>query len=147
VTSTADTHQHPDVSEISDLTEGLLSPSRGADVRHHVDSCVLCSDVHTSLEEIRTLLGTLPGPQQMPDDIVGRIDAALAAEAPFKTVKNPGERSVSRETEQDTSQDQTAEWTVHQAVRGGPPVPDAGRPGVVAVQRFLAPLSVQQWSA
>jgi hypothetical protein len=37
--------------------------------------------VHSSLEEIRGLLGTLPGPPQMPSDVAGRIDAALAAEA------------------------------------------------------------------
>lgn len=60
MTSTADTEQHPDVSEISDLTDGLLSPSRTAEVREHLDSCALCADVHASLEEIRGLLGTLP---------------------------------------------------------------------------------------
>jgi len=72
---------HPDVAEISDLTEGLLPPSRTADVRRHLDGCELCADVHSSLEEIRGLLGTLPGPPRMPDDVAGRIDAALAAEA------------------------------------------------------------------
>ncbi|AXG78878.1 hypothetical protein [Streptomyces paludis] len=81
MTSTTDTAQHPDVSEISDLTEGLLSPSRTSDVRDHLDGCVLCADVHDSLEEIKGLLGTLPGPPRMPADIAGRIDAALAAEA------------------------------------------------------------------
>ncbi|MFF7439936.1 hypothetical protein [Streptomyces sp. NPDC008122] len=77
----ADTTQHPDVSEISDLTEGLLPPSRSAAVRRHVDGCALCADVRSSLEEIRGLLGTLPGPPRMPAEIAGRIDAALAAEA------------------------------------------------------------------
>ncbi|MFJ3905184.1 zf-HC2 domain-containing protein [Streptomyces sp. NPDC090025] len=81
MTSTADTTQHPDVSEISDLTEGLLAPSRSAAVRRHLDGCPLCADVRTSLEEIRGLLGTLPGPPRMPAEIAGRIDAALAAEA------------------------------------------------------------------
>lgn len=81
MTSTADTEQHPDVSEISDLTDGLLSPSRTAEVREHLDSCALCADVHASLEEIRGLLGTLPGPSRMPDDVAERIDGALAAEA------------------------------------------------------------------
>jgi hypothetical protein len=37
--------------------------------------------VYASLEEIRSLLGTLPGPPRMPDDVAGRIDAALAAES------------------------------------------------------------------
>ncbi|MFJ8111100.1 anti-sigma factor family protein [Streptomyces sp. NPDC096132] len=88
MTSTTDTTGHPDVAEISDLTEGLLAPSRSADVRRHLDGCELCADVHASLEEIRGLLGELPNPPRMPDDVAQRIDAALAAEAPH----------VSRET-------------------------------------------------
>ncbi|WP_210585442.1 anti-sigma factor [Streptomyces sp. GESEQ-35] len=81
MTSTTDTAGHPDVAEISDLTEGVLPPSRTADVRRHLDECELCADVHASLAEIRDLLGTLPDAQRMPDDVAGRIDAALAAEA------------------------------------------------------------------
>lgn len=78
---TTGTIRHPDVSEISDLTEGLLSPSRTAEIRRHLGDCALCADVRASLDEIRALLGTLPGPARMPADIAGRIDAALAAEA------------------------------------------------------------------
>ncbi|MFD5266789.1 anti-sigma factor family protein [Streptomyces sp. NPDC058335] len=81
MTSTTDTTGHPDVTEISDLTEGLLPPDRSAEVRRHLDDCVLCADVHASLEEMRGLLGALPGPTRMPDDVAHRIDAALAAEA------------------------------------------------------------------
>ncbi|MER8005292.1 hypothetical protein [Streptomyces sp. NPDC094149] len=81
MTSTTDMAGHPDVTEISDLTEGLLPPSRTADIRRHLDECELCADVYVSLEEIRGLLGTLPGPTHMPADVAGRIDAALAAEA------------------------------------------------------------------
>jgi hypothetical protein len=96
---------HPDVAEISDLTEGLLPPSRTADVRRHLDDCALCADVYDSLEEIRSLLGTLPGPPRMPADVAGRIDAALAAEALLSAAVNDHEfdaederASVSRET-------------------------------------------------
>ncbi|MDH6625125.1 anti-sigma factor RsiW [Streptomyces sp. LBL] len=81
MTTTTGTDGHPDVAEISDLTEGLLPPSRTADVRLHLDECELCSDVYASLEEIRGMLGTLPGPPRMPAEVAGRIDAALAAEA------------------------------------------------------------------
>ncbi|MFI9150844.1 hypothetical protein [Streptomyces sp. NPDC053367] len=81
MTSTTDTAGHPDVAEISDLTEGLLPPTRSTDVRRHLEECELCADVYASLEEIRGLLGTLPGPSRMPADVAGRIDAALAAEA------------------------------------------------------------------
>ncbi|MGW6983262.1 anti-sigma factor family protein [Streptomyces sp. NPDC054932] len=108
-TGTTGTIRHPDVSEISDLTEGLLSPARTAEVRRHLGECSLCADVRDSLEEIRSLLGTLPGPARMPGDIAGRIDAALAAEAlldatqpraqaaPADRPRTPS-RDVSRET-------------------------------------------------
>ncbi|MFF9051056.1 anti-sigma factor [Streptomyces erythrochromogenes] len=106
---TTGTIRHPDVSEISDLTEGLLSPSRTAEIRRHLDGCALCADVRSSLEEIRGLLGTLPGPARMPGDIAGRIDAALAAEALLDATQprdeaapalrpRTTERAVSRET-------------------------------------------------
>lgn len=99
MTSTTDTTQHPDVSEISDLAEGVLSPSRTADVRRHVDGCELCSDVQASLEEIRDLLGSMPAPQPMPVDIADRIDAALADEARAASAASDAEADVSRETE------------------------------------------------
>ncbi|WP_329572186.1 anti-sigma factor family protein [Streptomyces sp. NBC_01361] len=85
MTSTTDTAEHPEIAEISELTEGLLSPSRTEQVREHLNGCELCADVYASLEEIRGTLGTLPGPPHMPADIAGRIDAALAAEALLDT--------------------------------------------------------------
>lgn len=81
MTSTTGTDEHPEVAEISALAEGVLSPSRTADVREHLADCELCDDVRNSLDEIRGLLGTLPGPLRMPTNVAGRIDAALAAEA------------------------------------------------------------------
>ncbi|MGW5273172.1 anti-sigma factor family protein [Streptomyces sp. NPDC004044] len=105
MTSTADTTQHPDVSEISDLTEGLLPPSRTAEVRRHVDECGICREVLVSLEEIRGLLGALPAPERMPDDIADRIDAALAAE-PLRASDDAAD--VSRETEAAVGHDQEA---------------------------------------
>ncbi|MFI0964329.1 anti-sigma factor family protein [Streptomyces sp. NPDC021080] len=105
MTSTTDKAGHPDVAEISDLTEGLLSPALAEDIRQHLEGCVLCTDVYDSLEEIRSLLGTLPGPSRMPDDVAERIDAALAAEAlldataPDETADAKDDRThVSRET-------------------------------------------------
>ncbi|KRD21276.1 MULTISPECIES: anti-sigma factor [unclassified Streptomyces] len=92
MTSTTDTTGHPDVAEISDLTEGLLDPARSAAVRRHLDSCTLCADVHASLEEIQGLLGSLPEPPRMPDDVARRIDAALASEA-LQSAAPPGDRA------------------------------------------------------
>ncbi|MCB5163321.1 hypothetical protein LG634_00420 [Streptomyces bambusae] len=98
MTSTTGAIRHPDVSEISDLTEGLLSPARTAEVRGHLTDCALCADVRDSLEEIRGLLGTLPGHPRMPADIAGRIDAALAAEA-LLDATSPEARPVSADDE------------------------------------------------
>ncbi|MEU1484890.1 hypothetical protein [Streptomyces sp. NPDC005752] len=99
MTSTADSAQHPDVSEISDLTEGLLPPSREAALRHHIDTCADCGDIRASLEEVRSLLGeVLPRSEHMPDDVCARIDAALASEATSAATKPTAEIRVSRET-------------------------------------------------
>lgn len=81
MTSTADTAQHPDVSEISDLTEGLLLPTREAELRRHLDTCEQCAELHASLEEIRSLVGSLSVHEAMPEDVADRIDVALAVEA------------------------------------------------------------------
>ncbi|MFD8419214.1 hypothetical protein [Streptomyces sp. NPDC059466] len=104
MTSTTDTAGHPDVAEISDLTEGLLPLSRSADVRRHLDDCALCADVYDSLEEIRGLLGTLPAPTRMPDEVAARIDAALAAEALLDAAV-PGHDSETDESSLDVSRE------------------------------------------
>ncbi|WP_310728111.1 zf-HC2 domain-containing protein [Streptomyces sp. N2A] len=98
MTSTTGTGEHPEVSEISDLTDGLLSPSRSADLRAHLAGCALCADVYASLEEIRRMLGRLPGPTRMPTEVAGRIDAALAAEALLNATVPGSSTHVSRET-------------------------------------------------
>ncbi|MBO1336787.1 hypothetical protein [Streptomyces sp. VRA16 Mangrove soil] len=97
MTSTTDTAEHPEVTEISDLAEGLLPPSRTSDIRRHIDGCVLCADVYSSLEEIRGMLGTLPDAPRMPEDVAARIDAALAAEALLDTVTYAAEASPADE--------------------------------------------------
>jgi len=93
--STTDMTGHPDVAEISDLAEGLLPSTRTTDVRRHLEGCELCADVYASLEEIQGLLGTLPPPTPMPDDVAARIDAALANEPLPGSGDSP---RVSRET-------------------------------------------------
>ncbi|MFF4246026.1 anti-sigma factor family protein [Streptomyces sp. NPDC001822] len=98
MTSTADTAQHPDVSEISDLTEGLLTPSRATALRQHLSGCEECSEVHASLEEIRALLGTLRLDEPMPESVATRIDAALAQEVAAPAETPAAAPYVSRET-------------------------------------------------
>ncbi|MFJ4007645.1 anti-sigma factor family protein [Streptomyces sp. NPDC090023] len=101
MTSSTDTTGHPDVAEISDLTEGLLPPSRSAELRRHLEGCAACAEVHATLTEIQGLLGDVPDVPPMPLDIADRIDAALAAEAAGRTEQAGPEgsgRHVSRET-------------------------------------------------
>ncbi|MGW2837041.1 anti-sigma factor family protein [Streptomyces sp. NPDC001493] len=139
MTSTTDTAQHPDVTEISDFDEGVLPVARATEIRRHLFSCALCEDMRSSLEEIRSLLGSLPEPSPMPADVTARISAALAAEAPLDTrtpAVAPAESvDVSRETAprepavaeaaareeacsgaaaRETAADRTASWTAEQ---------------------------------
>ncbi|MFG2876141.1 anti-sigma factor family protein [Streptomyces sp. NPDC048337] len=119
---TTGTIRHPDVSEISDLTEGLLSPSRTAEIRRHLGDCPLCADVRASLEEIRSLLGTLPGPARMPADIAGRIDAALAAEA-LLDATTPRARPADGDVSRETSSPIAAGGSSRPSVAGGSGIP------------------------
>ncbi|GGP70584.1 hypothetical protein [Streptomyces abikoensis] len=98
MTSRTGTDGHPEVAEISALTEGVLSPARTTDIREHLANCALCEDVRSSLDEIRGLLGTLPGPTRMPVDVAERIDAALAAEALLSATAPETGTGVSRES-------------------------------------------------
>ncbi|MET7933532.1 hypothetical protein [Streptomyces sp. NPDC005322] len=135
MTSSTGTDEHPEVAEISALTEGLLSPSRTVDVRTHLASCVLCADVRTSLDEIRLTLGTLPGPVRMPADVAGRIDAALAAEALLDATAPEGATAVSRETPDPVAPEPVSRETEHVAPAANPLGPvgtEETRPSVTA---------------
>ncbi|GAA3806553.1 anti-sigma factor family protein [Streptomyces phyllanthi] len=142
MTSTTDTAEHPEVTELSDLTEGLLPPSRMSDLRQHLDECPLCADVYASLEEIRGMLGTLPDAPRMPADIAGRIDAALAAEAlldatapaPEATTTPTSVRASRRESDEDSGVHVSRETSTaadrpagHSRASTGPGRPDRKR--------------------
>lgn len=65
----------------------------------HLDTCDECADIRSSLEEIRALLGSAQTPDEnMPADVVARIDAALAAEASATPTSSDAPAAVSRET-------------------------------------------------
>ncbi|MFE9332143.1 anti-sigma factor family protein [Streptomyces sp. NPDC006925] len=91
MTSTPSPHdEHPEIDEISALGEGIVPAARRAELRAHLITCALCAEVSASLEEIRETLGTLPGPERMPQDVASRIDRALAAEAAAVVTGSPG---------------------------------------------------------
>ncbi|GGS58386.1 hypothetical protein [Streptomyces cinerochromogenes] len=128
MTSTTDTAGHPDVAEISDLTEGLLAPDRSTDIQRHLHACEPCADVYASLEEIRDLLGSVPQLETMPADVAARIDAALAAEALPAFADEDASDRVSRETSPHT------EPTAGRATE-----PAAGRATEHAVEHTIEP--------
>ncbi|MEW2575251.1 zf-HC2 domain-containing protein [Streptomyces syringium] len=119
MTSTTGTDEHPEVAEISALAEGVLSPSRTADVREHLADCELCDDVRNSLDEIRGLLGTLPGPLRMPTDVAGRIDAALAAEA-LLSATAPATTSTAQGTADAENTENSADLVSRETVLSAP---------------------------
>lgn len=125
--TTNSTETHPEVNEISDLTEGLLPASRARSVRAHLAGCELCSDIHQSLEDIRSTLGTLPDAERMPDDVAERIDAALAAESLLATQQPT---PVSRETTAAEPAPVSRETTPTHGFTSARPVPRSStRPG------------------
>ncbi|MDH6134608.1 hypothetical protein P3T37_004012 [Kitasatospora sp. MAA4] len=71
---------HPDLDQLADLHEELLSPAEAAAVRAHLDGCPQCADTLAALTDLTELLGA-DEPPAMPADVALRIDAALAAEA------------------------------------------------------------------
>ncbi|WP_369203280.1 anti-sigma factor [Streptomyces sp. PU-14G] len=128
--------EHPDVAEISALSEGVLPVEREPDLRTHLEACDLCAEVRDSLEEIRTSLGTLPGPVRMPEDVAARIDAAMSAEA-RTTAEADGTQADGAEagaSGTDASESGAAE---DGASESG--VPDDGVPEDGAVSRETAP--------
>ncbi|MFJ3710309.1 hypothetical protein OG204_19115 [Streptomyces sp. NBC_01387] len=137
MTSRTDAAQHPDASEISDLS--ILAPSRAASVRKHLGGCSSCAEIKDSLDEIQKLLGRLPDPVEMPSDIADRIDAALAAEA-LRDVDG-GEKTthVSRETSRASlaaESARTSRPSGHPRAGTGP-----GRTRTVRRRRHVAALS------
>ncbi|WP_327176806.1 hypothetical protein OG599_16955 [Streptomyces sp. NBC_01335] len=135
MTSTTDTTQHPDVTEISDFAEDILPVARATEIRRHLLTCALCEDVHSSLEEIRSLLGSLPEPSPVSADIADRIDAALAAETLLgsrtPSASPSASTDVSRETASQTAERPTTPTAEHIAEHapgapaGTPPKPGA----------------------
>lgn len=116
---------HPEVAEISDLTEDLLTPERAAEVRLHLAECPLCADVLASLTEISSLLGELPPEEPIPADVAARIDATLAAEAARDASDRP--EAPQRDVPRGTSSSGASRVPRETSLPASAPAP-AGRP-------------------
>jgi hypothetical protein len=86
------TDDHLSTDELAELDEGLLAPEAADAARAHLDGCDECRARLVAIAAIRTTLGALP-PVTMPDDVVARLDAALAgaaaAQPPTPAVEPP----------------------------------------------------------
>jgi anti-sigma factor RsiW len=75
---------HPDIEELSDLAEGLLPPSRTAELEVHLDSCSDCTELLGAVQAVPALLGEVP-PPPTPPAVAARLDSVLHAEAAHRT--------------------------------------------------------------
>lgn len=85
---------HPEVDELADLDEGLLSSNRAAELETHVAGCARCTDVHATVRAVTIRLAELPAPA-LPAAVGARIDAALADEARHRPARLPATASAS----------------------------------------------------
>jgi hypothetical protein len=72
--------RHPGTGDLADFRAGVATGVRGEEVAAHVAQCSACAAITTDLDEVTALLGSMPIPA-LPEDIEGRIMAAIAAEA------------------------------------------------------------------
>jgi hypothetical protein len=74
---------HVDVDTLADLEEGLLEADQVSSVAEHLDGCAECRARRDALDDVQLLLrdGGAEVDAAAPDDVVRRLDDALAAAA------------------------------------------------------------------
>jgi hypothetical protein len=73
---------HLGAAVLAEYDEGLLPADQAAQVRAHLADCDPCSALHAQLGVLVGRLHAAPERLPVPDQVVARIDAALAAERP-----------------------------------------------------------------
>jgi hypothetical protein len=71
---------HLDADRLADLDEGLLPAAEADEAQSHLQQCPECSRLHEDLVAVQELLAQAPTPV-IPDALVARLDAAIAAES------------------------------------------------------------------
>jgi hypothetical protein len=77
---------HLDLDTQAELQEGLLDPQRATTVAAHVQGCAECQATRDALDAVRAQLrdhGAEDASLTAPEDVVRRLDAALASAAPL----------------------------------------------------------------
>lgn len=75
---------HPDIDELSELAEGLLPPSRAAELEAHLGACSDCTELLTAVRAVPALLADVPAPP-IPTSVAARLDSVLRAESARRT--------------------------------------------------------------
>ena len=63
------------VDLLADYLEGELDDSLGRDVQAHLEVCPECRTFLDQVRTTRSLLGQLPQPEQLPEELVARLVA------------------------------------------------------------------------
>jgi len=85
---------HLSADTLADLAEDLLDEESARAGRDHLRSCPRCSADLESLWRLPALLSSAAGAAPMPEDVIARVDEALAAEATRPVVGAPARASV-----------------------------------------------------
>jgi hypothetical protein len=74
---------HIDIDTLADLQEGLLEAEQASTVAEHLDGCAACRARSEALDDVRAALreGAVDADVAAPEDVVRRLDDALAAAA------------------------------------------------------------------
>ncbi len=84
---------HLDAALLAEYDEGLLPAQRAAEIQAHVAECTTCSGTLARLGALSSQLRAVPDRLPVPEHVVARIDAALAAEHESTTARR-GSRSA-----------------------------------------------------
>ena len=77
---------HPDAETLAELQVGLLAPADADETAVHLGECASCRAAYAALERLPGRLAAAADVGPMPDDLVARLEAELAAEGRPTTV-------------------------------------------------------------
>ena len=81
MTDQTDQTSHPSADTLADLDAGLLDPAAEREARQHMVGCDRCRADLAALQAVPGRLAAVADAGPVPDDVVHRLDAALAAVA------------------------------------------------------------------
>ena len=77
---------HPDPETLAEFDEDLLEPPRAAEVWSHLTTCGACREDVAALHQLPGLLSAAGDVGPIPEELVARLDTALAGEGRSATV-------------------------------------------------------------